>query len=86
MPNQPTTWEEVFDLMGGPAEVGRAIGTTTEHAAAMKRRGRIPPKYRVALVRDAQARSITAITYQVLAEIDAGIAHESEPNIDAVEA
>lgn len=75
------TWDDVFEAAGGPAEVARAIGTGTEHAAAMKRRKRIPSRYWADLVRDCQARGILTITYELLALIDAGIApqHQKAP-------
>lgn len=78
MSKQPQleSWDQVFEAMGGPAEVGRAIGTTTEHAAAMRRRGRVPSRYWFDLTRDAEARGISVVTAQALAEIDAGILHE----------
>lgn len=67
------TWDQVFQAMGGPAEVGRAIGKTTEHAAAMQRRGRIPSAYWWDLAQDAKTRGIAGVTYEALCRIDAGI-------------
>lgn len=61
--------------MGGPAEVGRAIGVSTEHAAAMLRRGRVPSRYWMDIARDAQIRRIAGITYERLACIDADAAN-----------
>ncbi len=37
--------ESLFAQLGGPSEVGRIIGKSTEHAAAMKRRKSIPVRY-----------------------------------------
>lgn len=71
------SWDEVFDAAGGPAEVGRAIGVSTEHATAMRRRGRIPSRYWMDLVRDCEARGIESVTYEVLATIDADITHHN---------
>ena len=39
------TTASLFDDLGGPAEVGRALGIKTEHAASFVRRKRIPPRY-----------------------------------------
>ena len=72
------TWEQVFDAMGGPAEVGRAIGKSTEHAAAMLRRGRVPSPYWWDLVQDAKARNIVGVTHETLSRIDAGIPAAAE--------
>jgi len=39
------TIDDIFDLLGGPAVIGRLIGKSTEHAATMRRRGSIPVDY-----------------------------------------
>lgn len=60
------TIEDVFEAFGGPAKVGQAIGVSTEHASAMKRRRSIPDIYRPALVAKARERRIAGITYESL--------------------
>lgn len=45
-----STTARLFEVLDGPAAVGRAIGVTTEHAGSLKRRGRIPPRYWPALL------------------------------------
>lgn len=39
------TVDDIYELLGGPAAVGRLIGKSTEHAATMRRRGSIPVEY-----------------------------------------
>ena len=56
----------VFDAFDGPAELGRAIGTTTEHAAGMRRRNSIPVTYWPKLIAAARERRISGITYESL--------------------
>ncbi len=53
------TLSSIFDVFGGPAEVGRAIGVSTEHATTMRRRGSIPVRYWPSLLAEARDRSIT---------------------------
>lgn len=53
-----TSTDEIFDRFGGPAAVGRLIGVSTEHAAAMKRRGSIPPAYWADLIAHAAEHGI----------------------------
>lgn len=65
------TIEDVFGAFGGPSKVGQAIGVSTEHAAAMKRRGSIPVGYWPALIAVARERRITGITYESLTHIHA---------------
>lgn len=72
------TWDQVFEACGGAAEIGRAVGVSTEHAAAMRRRGRIPSRYWMDLVRDAKARGVIPVTYEALACIDAQSARERQ--------
>lgn len=64
------TLEDVFREFGGPSKVGQALGISTEHAAAMKRRKSIPPRYWAALVRVAKERGLP-VSYDALAEIHA---------------
>lgn len=71
-----STVSAIFERFDGPANVGRAIGKPTEHAAAMKRRGSIPVRYWPALM--AAKPKGKAITY---AELVA--AHAPPPCRDA---
>ena len=50
--------ESLFAQLGGPSEVGRIIGRSTEHAAAMKRRKSIPVRYWSKLVVAAQQNGV----------------------------
>lgn len=52
------TLNDLFDDFGGPAKIGQAIGVSTEHAAAMKRRHSIPSRYWLALVNSARERGL----------------------------
>jgi hypothetical protein len=61
------TFEAVFERFKGPAEVGRAIGVTTEHAVQMRRRGSIPPQHWQRLVEAACERGVEDITFEFLA-------------------
>jgi hypothetical protein len=63
--------EDVFEAFGGPSKVGQAVGVSTEHAAAMKRRGSIPVAYWPALIATARERRISGITYEALALLHA---------------
>ena len=65
------TVAELFDAFDGPANVGRAIGVTTEHAAAMKRRQSIPVPYWPKLIAAARERRISGITYESLTYLHA---------------
>lgn len=67
-----TTVSDIFNLCGGPAEVGRAIGKSTEHAAAMRRRGSIPVTYWPALIAWARAEGIGDVNHEILVEAHAG--------------
>lgn len=49
---------DIFELMGGPANLGRAIGVPTQHASVMKRRGSIPVTYWPKLLKAAAASKI----------------------------
>jgi hypothetical protein len=60
------TIEDVFIAFGGPAKIGQAVGISTEHAAAMKRRNSIPVAYWPALIASARERGISCITYESL--------------------
>ena len=57
--------DTIFDLLGGPAEAGRAIGKSTEHAATM-RRGSIPVRYWAALMSAAQSKGVEGIDQSTL--------------------
>lgn len=57
----------LFDEFGGPAKVGQAIGVSTEHASAMKRRESIPVDYWPDLIAWARINSIRGVTYETLA-------------------
>ena len=61
------TISEIFEALGGPAELGRAIGITTEHAASMRRRESIPVAYWQRVVSHAKQKKIRNITYETLA-------------------
>ncbi len=50
--------ESLFAQLGGPSEVGRIIGKSTEHAAAMKRRKSIPVRYWSKLMTAAQQSGV----------------------------
>lgn len=50
--------ESLFAQLGGPSEVGRIIGKSTEHAAAMKRRKSIPVRYWSRLMVAAQQNGV----------------------------
>lgn len=63
------TIDDLFEAFGGPAEVGRAIGKSTEHASAMRRRGSIPVGYWSALVAEAEHRGLEWITYEALVRV-----------------
>ncbi|RAI42800.1 hypothetical protein [Rhodoplanes roseus] len=60
------TLDSLFISLGGPAEVGRIIGKSTEHAASMRRRGSIPVEYWPALVAAAEEKQIVDLTYEAL--------------------
>lgn len=65
------TLDSIFAAFGGPAEIGRAIGKSTEHAAAMRRRGSIPVGYWQPLIRAAREKGLDGVTYESLALIHA---------------
>ena len=53
------TIETIFQHLGGASGVGRAIGKSTEHAAAMRRRRSIPLRYWPKVIDAAQAKGVT---------------------------
>lgn len=53
-PTAVRTLNDLFDALGGPAAVGRAIGKGTEHAHSMKTRGSVPIAYWPKLIRACQ--------------------------------
>lgn len=63
------TIADLFFTFGGPARVGQAIGVSTEHAAAMKRRGSIPVDYWPSLIECAKARRIRGVTAELLMQL-----------------
>lgn len=60
------TIDELYEAFGGAAEIGRAIGKSTEHAAIMKRRGSIPVEYWLRLTEAARERGIPGVTCESL--------------------
>lgn len=60
------TLESLFNKFGGPSGVGRVIGKSTEHAAAMRRRGSIPVEYWPNLVSYAESHGLDGVTYEAL--------------------
>lgn len=60
------TFDEIFEAFGGPAQVGRLLDITTEHAVQMRRRGSIPPEHWVRLVEAAREKSIVGVTHETL--------------------
>lgn len=63
------TFSELIDKIG-PAQLGRIIGVTTEHAAAMKRRNSIPASYWPALVNECAGREgLEAVNLELLADL-----------------
>jgi len=60
------TIADIFDAFDGPAKLGRALGVTTERAAALKRRNSIPVTYWPKLIAAARERRISGITYESL--------------------
>jgi|SanBayMetagenome_1026888.scaffolds.fasta_scaffold246849_1 hypothetical protein len=62
------TIDELFDAIGGVAEVGRVIGKRTEHASVIKRRGSVPVRYWPALMAAAEEKGIP-LSYEQLVAI-----------------
>ena len=60
--------DTLFQVLGGPAEFGRAVGISTEHAATMRRRKSIPVHYWPPLVAAADKQGV-ALSYEVLVEL-----------------
>lgn len=58
--------DSLYRAFGGPAQVGRAISVSTEHAASMRRRGSIPNVYWQALLSAAKEKGIEGVTLEVL--------------------
>lgn len=63
--------DDLFAMLGGPAEVGRMLNVSTEHASTMKRRGSIPVRYWPRLI-DETAKRGHAVVYGTLVAIHAG--------------
>ncbi len=70
------TLSDLFNDFGGPAKVGQAIGVSTEHAAAMKRRHSIPIRYWLTLVDFAHSRGID-LSLEQLARLHTGASQPS---------
>jgi hypothetical protein len=70
---------KLFEAFGGPAAVGSALGKSTEHAAAMKRRGSIPVRYWPCLLHAAKTAGIP------LSEVDLVAIHAPVRNVAGVE-
>ena len=64
-------FRDLIDKLNGPAAVGRIIGVTTEHAAAMGRRNSIPAPYWPALVSVSGQDGNPIITMEMLAQLAA---------------
>lgn len=62
------TVDDIFAELGGPAEVGRIIGKSTEHAASMKRRRSIPVDYWPPIIEAAREKD-KPITYETLVAV-----------------
>lgn len=65
------TVDDVFEAFGGPAAVGKAIGKSTEHAAAMRRRGSIPVDYWLDLIAAADKAGIEGVNTEALTRMHA---------------
>ncbi len=63
------TVAEITAAFGGPAELGRAIGVTTEHAAQMRRRNSVPVRYWPKLIEAAAGRGVGGLTYEALVKV-----------------
>lgn len=65
------TIAHIFDALGGPAAVGRALSVGASTASEMKRRGAIPAEYWAQIVEHAKAVGRPEITYEFLAFVHA---------------
>ena len=63
--------DDLFRAFGGPANLGRALGISTEHAAAMKRRRSIPVRYWLPLIHAARVSGKTTVTFETLTRLHA---------------
>ena len=61
------TLDEVFEALGGVAEVGRVIGKRTEHASVLKRRGSVPVRYWPSLIAAAEERGVVLTSDMLVA-------------------
>lgn len=66
-----STWRDIFKAFGGPAELGRALGISTEHATQMRRRDSIPPLHWPRLIEAAREKKIEGVNYEALAKLAA---------------
>lgn len=65
------TVSDIFDALGGPAALARALGVNPSTASEMKRRGAIPSEYWVQLVEHARTAGREDIDYEAIARIHA---------------
>jgi len=65
--------DEIFDMVGGPTEVGRAVGVSRQAANNFRVRRSIPSHYWGRLVRYAQRNKLSGINVIALTNI-----HERE--------
>jgi hypothetical protein len=72
--------ETIFDEFGGPANLGRALGISTEHAGQMRRRKSIPIRWWPKLIEASNAAGRT------LTDSDLVAAHIDAENLRATEA
>lgn len=64
-----TTLDNLFSELGGPANVGRLIGVSTEHASTMRRRRSVPVRYWPKLIEGARIQGVQTVNHQSLVEI-----------------
>lgn len=78
---------DIFDLLGGVAEVGRIIGKRAEHVGSMKARGSIPVVYWPDIIAAAKERGIDGITSESLTSVHAtAMSHKAATRVTASEA
>ena len=66
------TVSSLFERLGGPTKVARALGVRFTTASEMKRRGSIPVKYWPQLVAACRSEGIKGVTYDRLVEMHTG--------------
>lgn len=62
---------EIIDALGGNAALAGKLGVTPSGVSEMKRRGRIPPRYWLAITKIAAEDRVSGISLDVLATIAA---------------